>query len=85
MKFGLWVEPERVALSTINQHGMAQQNWLAMQDGSYGDLEAAQLCLASNSARQWVFERLIALLDEVRPDYLKWDNNFWINCNRATC
>ena len=23
------------------------------------------------------------LIDEVAPDYLKWDNNFWINCDRS--
>lgn len=83
MKFGLWVEPERVALSTLDQPGLARQDWLATQDGSYGDIQGAQLCLASDAARQWVYERLIELLDEVRPDYLKWDNNFWVNCNRA--
>jgi alpha-galactosidase len=22
-------------------------------------------------------------VDRIRPDYLKWDNNFWINCDRA--
>ena len=22
------------------------------------------------------------LIDEVQPDYLKWDNNFWLNCDR---
>ena len=38
--------------------------------------------LASDDARQWVFNRIVQVLDEVRPDYLKWDNNFWINCNR---
>src|SRR6185295_19650378 len=23
------------------------------------------------------------LLDAVQPDYLKWDNNLWVNCDRA--
>ena len=82
MKFGLWVEPERVALSTINQAGLADQEWLATQDGAYGDGRSAQLCLASVAAQEWVFDKLVALIDQVRPDYLKWDNNFWINCNR---
>jgi alpha-galactosidase len=26
---------------------------------------------------------LTALIDDVQPDYLKWDNNFLINCDRA--
>jgi hypothetical protein len=25
----------------------------------------------------------VALVEKVRPDYLKWDNNFWLNCNRS--
>ena len=82
MKFGLWFEPERIARSLVGGPGMPQEEWLATQDGAYGDGRSAQLCLASNEARQWVFDRLVQVLDEVRPDYLKWDNNFWINCNR---
>jgi alpha-galactosidase len=30
-----------------------------------------------------VLGQLIEFLDDTHPDYLKWDNNFWINCNRA--
>jgi alpha-galactosidase len=82
MKFGLWVEPERVALATVGSPGRAREEWLAMQNGSYGDATSAQLCLASDAARQWVFGRIVDLLDRVHPDYLKWDNNFWLNCNR---
>src|SRR6185369_9520745 len=33
-------------------------------------------------ARQWILDWLTPLLDEVQPDYLKWDNNMWVNCNR---
>src|SRR5262249_25129446 len=36
----------------------------------------------TNAARQWILDWLTALLDEVQPDYLKWDNNMWLNCNR---
>ena len=82
MKFGLWVEPERVALSTIDAPGLAREPWLATRNGDYGALNVAQICLARREARQWVFDRLVALIEEVHPDYLKWDNNGWINCNR---
>jgi alpha-galactosidase len=30
-----------------------------------------------------VIDKLSALLDAARPDYLKWDNNMWVNCDRA--
>jgi alpha-galactosidase len=83
LQFGLWVEPERVALSTANQRGLAQEGWLAKEDGKYGAPQAAQICLAGTAARQWVFDQLTRLIDSVQPDYLKWDNNFWINCDRS--
>ena len=83
MKFGLWVEPERVALSAINGSGRAQESWLAKSGSGYGSTTTAQLCLASEEARQWVLAQITRLIDEVRPDYVKWDNNFWINCDRG--
>jgi alpha-galactosidase len=82
MKFGLWVEPERVALSTVDEPGLARESWLATHDGRYGSNSAAQICLAGPQAREWLYDRLTALIDEVGADYLKWDNNFWINCDR---
>ena len=30
-----------------------------------------------------MIDRLSALIDSAHPDYLKWDNNFWINCDRS--
>ena len=83
MRFGIWVEPERVALATVGNPGLAREEWLAMQDGTYGDATTAQLCLANESARQWLFAKIVELIDRVHPDYLKWDNNFWLNCNRT--
>ncbi len=82
MKFGLWAEPERVNLSAVGGSGV-NEAWLATADGAYGSDHAAQVCLASDAARQWIFDRLTQLLDAVQPDYLKWDNNMFINCNRA--
>ncbi len=82
MKFGLWVEPERVNLSQVGAPGI-DETLLATTGGDYGSDHAAQVCLASEAARQWLFDRLTQLLDEVQPDYLKWDNNMFINCDRA--
>ena len=83
MSFGLWVEPERVAMSTVGRAGLAQEAWLAKNGGKYGSSEFAQVCFGSPAARQWVFDRLVSLINAARPDYLKWDNNFWINCDRS--
>lgn len=83
LKFGIWVEPERVALSTVNQRELAQEAWLAKIGGKYGSSQGAQICFASVAARQWVLNQLTRLIDAVQPDYVKWDNNLWINCDRS--
>ena len=44
---------------------------------------SAQVCFADPGARTWITGRLVDLIEAVHPDYMKWDNNFWINCNRA--
>jgi alpha-galactosidase len=81
LKFGLWVEPERIAFGMMERTGM-RQSWVAAQDGSFGSSTVGQVCLASEAARQWLLDRLTQLIESVRPDYLKWDNNAWVNCNR---
>ena len=88
LKFGIWVEPERVNLSTVGEPGVAEP-WLATtggqygaDHGQYGSDHAGQICLASEAARAWVMARITGFLDAVQPDYLKWDNNMWINCDR---
>lgn len=83
MKFGIWVEPERVALSSVGLPGLAEEPWLAMENGDFAsDGASAQICFGTAAARQWVLDRVTALIDQVHPDYLKWDNNLWVNCNR---
>ncbi len=82
MQFGLWVEPERVNLALVGDPGAAEE-WLATTGGEYGSDHSAQICLSVSAARKWILNWLTPLIDEVQPDYLKWDNNLWINCDRA--
>jgi alpha-galactosidase len=88
MRFGIWVEPERIALATLNRPGAIRERSLATLAGRYepgvanDQAVSAQICLADAEARQWVDEKLVAFLEEARPDYIKWDNNLWLNCNR---
>ncbi len=82
MKFGLWVEPERVNLDVVGDVGL-DERLLAKTGGSYGSERTGLLCLANAAARQWVLDQLTSLLDQVQPDYLKWDNNMWVNCDRG--
>ena len=83
LKFGLWIEPERVSLATVDKPGLAREAWLATHGNDYGSGLNAQICLAGAAGRKWVLDQLVALIELVHPDYLKWDNNFWINCDRA--
>jgi alpha-galactosidase len=81
MKFGIWVEPERVNLSVVGQDGL-DEKMLATLAGGYTSETTAQICLAGAAGRQWVLDHLTAFLEATRPDYLKWDNNLWVNCDR---
>ena len=81
LNFGLWVEPERVNLSLVGAPGV-EESWLATAGGQYGSDHSGQICLANAAARHWLMDQLTTLLDEVQPDYLKWDNNMFVNCDR---
>ncbi len=89
LKFGVWVEPERVDLRVTGRAGLAQERFLAQFDGAYQPGRAndaarhGQICLAEDDGWQWVRDRLFAFLDEARADYLKIDLNGWMICNRA--
>ncbi|MDO8836450.1 MAG: alpha-galactosidase [Vicinamibacterales bacterium] len=90
LKFGIWVEPERVATTTVGRAGLARERYLATTGGRYNtgvkneNAGDAQICLADTEAREWVMAQLVRFLDDVQPDYLKWDNNYWINCDRTS-
>jgi alpha-galactosidase len=88
MRFGVWVEPERVDLSTVGQPGLAEERFLATAGGAYdlarpaSETPDGQICLGHHEARAWVLARLIAFIEDARPDYLKWDFNRWLICDR---
>ena len=89
MKFGIWVEPERVDLQTVGKAGLAKERWLATQSGplrsreDQRDRQRGSTLPRQSEARDWILGRLSALIDAAHPDYLKWDNNFWVNCTRS--
>jgi len=81
MRFGLWVEPERIDLAVMRDSGV-EEEWLATNGGEYRSERVGQICLAGSAGRTWLVDRIGSLIDEVQPDYIKWDNNGWINCDR---
>lgn len=82
LQFGLWVEPERIDRTLLSGSGV-DESWLATTRGAYGSERTGLICLANEAARTWLLNRLSALIDSVGPDYLKWDNNMWVNCDRS--
>jgi alpha-galactosidase len=85
MKFGLWVEPERIDLETetAKQH----PDWLAKRDGQIiGGGRYAHLCFGNPQVVAWFKERLAKIVADYEVDWLKWDYNiaYGLGCNDAT-
>jgi alpha-galactosidase len=88
MKFGLWVEPERVDLRTVGGPGAARETWLMQENGLYqpglpnNEARTAMLDLGNPQARAWVFDKVSNLIAESGVDHIKWDNNAWMTNTR---
>jgi alpha-galactosidase len=86
LKFGLWVEPERVDLRYVGPDKEISRDWLspgtAFDEAPPPDLpQMAQVCLGHREAREWMKGWLSRLVRDYKLDWLKWDNNFWMSCN----
>jgi alpha-galactosidase len=83
MKFGLWVEPERVDTQYVGTD--VSRDWLAYYDPNEplreGAARTAQICFGNRAAREWVKTWLARLIREYNVDWLKWDSNGWASCN----
>ena len=84
MKFGLWVEPERVDLDAAGNE--ISLDWLSpLTDLSAapppGTARSAQICLGHPAAREWIKTWLTRIIRDYQLDWLKWDNNVWMPCN----
>lgn len=85
MKFGLWVEPERIDLETelAKQH----PNWLAKRNGRViGGGRYGHLCFGNPQVVEWFKEQLARIIADYGVDWLKWDYNiaYGLGCNDAT-
>lgn len=85
LKFGLWVEPERVDLNYAGPGKDVPLEWLAPFDPNAelpeGAARTAQICLGNPQAREWMKTWLARLVRDYKLDWLKWDNNAWASCN----
>lgn len=86
MRFGLWVEPERVDIRTAAT-GTWHPDWLTQQRGTYHrvhwptDTETGWLCFGHAPTRAWAVEWIGQLVQELGLEWLKWDSNWWGVCD----
>ncbi len=78
MRFGLWVEPERVALQS--EVAQAHPDWLVQHGGTpmtrrYGSDEGAHLCLGVPTVQDWMATEVTRVVQDYGVDWLKWDYN----------
>ncbi len=78
LRFGLWVEPERV--DPNGPLARAHPDWLARRQGQvisrqWGGETGAHLCLGVPAVQEWMAETLIRLVRDYGLDWLKWDYN----------
>jgi alpha-galactosidase len=86
MKFGLWVEPERIDHALVGQGPDAlSESWLAGRDDAAlaRNDGTHQLCFGSPDAVAWIGRKLTYLISAYGVDWLKWDHNFYMPCNRT--
>jgi alpha-galactosidase len=85
LKFGLWVEPERVDLKYAGPGTEIPHEWLSPRtsfDPPSPDLPPnARICLGNRDAREWMKHTLARVIRDYRVDWLKWDNNAWVSCD----
>lgn len=86
MRFGIWIEPERVDLRTAST-GTWNQEWLVQNHGEYtrapwpNDTETAWLCFGHSETRAWAVEWISRLVEELDLAWIKWDSNWWGVCD----
>jgi alpha-galactosidase len=85
LKFGIWVEPERVDLRTATT-ATWREEWLVRHHGNYNgpdwpqDTEAAWLCFGCQETQDWAIDWISRLVEELDVRWLKWDSNWWAVC-----
>ncbi len=86
MKFGLWVEPERVDLRYVGADKEIQREWLPrwqqFPDSVPPDqVFTTQICLGNREAVEWMKKMLAGVIRDYQVEWLKWDNNMPASCD----
>lgn len=90
MKFGLWVEPERIDGRFVGQASGVNRSWLATREselvsmglnGPKDDITPSfQVCFGCPEARAWATQAMIKVVRDYKVDWLKWDHNLYQVC-----
>ncbi|MFO7631434.1 MAG: alpha-galactosidase, partial [Caldilinea sp.] len=86
MRFGIWVEPERVDL---RQPATWQLDWLVRHHDAIvsppwpPDTVSGWLCFGHPAVQAWAIDWISRLVADVKADWLKWDSNWWGVCTCA--
>jgi alpha-galactosidase len=86
MRFGIWVEPERV---DMRQPGTWRLDWLVRHNDAIvsppwpPDTVSGWLCYGHPDVQAWAIEWISDLVTEVGAEWLKWDSNWWGVCTCA--
>ena len=86
LKFGLWVEPERVDLEYAGPGTEIPFEWLSPRTPfdappPEGLPQNARVCFGHPGAREWAKQWLARIILDYHVDWLKWDNNLWLSCD----
>ena len=83
MRFGIWVEPERV---DMRQPAAWRLHWLVRYHDAIisppwpPDTVSGWLCFGHPDVQAWAIDWISQLVAEVGADWLKWDSNWWGVC-----
>ena len=86
MRFGIWVEPERVDL---RHPATWQLTWLVRHHDAIvsppwpPDTVSGWLCFGHPDVQAWAIAWISRLVAEVGADWIKWDSNWWGVCTCA--
>jgi alpha-galactosidase len=83
MRFGIWVEPERVdlrALSTWKDSWLVRHHDAIVSPAWPPDTVSGWLCFGHPDVQAWAIDWISRLVEDTGADWLKWDSNWWGVC-----
>jgi alpha-galactosidase len=83
MRFGIWVEPERVDLrapGTWHDRWLVRHNDAIVSPPWPPDTVSGWLCFGHPDVQAWAIDWISQLVEDTGAEWLKWDSNWWGVC-----